>query len=51
MPDDVITESVREIAYGVSTCSPVTGLTPRLASVAAITAMSRAVTSTAHCRK
>ncbi len=33
------------------TCSPVTGLMPRLARVAAITAISRAVTRMAHCRK
>ena len=42
MPDEVITDSVRATASGDSTCSPVTGLTPPLASVAAITARSRA---------
>ena len=51
MPDDVITDKVRATASGDTTRSPVTGLTPLLASVAAITARSRAVTSTAHCRK
>ena len=49
--DDVITDSVRATMCGVITCTPVTGLMPRLASVAAITAISRAVTRMAHCRK
>ena len=51
MPEPVMIESVRATVYGCITASPVTGLTPLLASVAAMTARSRAVTRTEHCRK
>ena len=45
-----ITASTRRHTPGTTTTSPVTGFTPPLASVAAITARSWTVTSSEHCR-
>src|SRR6516165_10938747 len=42
MPELVMMDNVRATTYGFITCSPVSGLTPLLASVAAITARSHA---------
>mgnify|MGYP003683832785 CR=1 FL=1 len=44
MPHDIITVTVWLARSSFITCSPVTGLTPRLANVAAMTAASSAVT-------
>ncbi len=51
MPQVAITDSTWTTASSLTTRSPVTGLTPPLPSVAAITARSAAVARTAHCRK
>ncbi len=51
IPHVVMTLSTRSTSAGLSTRSRVRGLTPLFASVAAISARSRHVTSIEHCRK
>ena len=51
MPHVLITVSTGATTCRGITCSPVVGFTPALASVAAMTARSRAVTTIEHWRK
>jgi hypothetical protein len=51
MPQLPISDSAFRVTSADTTCSPVTGLVPPLATVAAINARSRAVTSNEHCLK
>ena len=51
MPHEAMTDITHRATGAPITLWPVSGLTPKLARVAAITAMSKAVTDAAHCRK
>ena len=51
MPHEAIADITQRAMGGLTTCRPVSGLRPKLARVAAMTAMSKAVTDAAHWRK
>ena len=51
MPEVIITDSTRSTLSMSMTSSPVSGLVPPVDSVAAMTARSRQVTCTEHCRR